>query len=86
MVRKMFFCMRLHTQDCEVTQSEMSAAVYWIYSVVSPLKGLCEFGAIERTTEAIVKSKVLLPADEMKTMIMEAFKEESMKEKGKIFL
>lgn len=79
----MFLCVHLHTQDCPVTRDEMMAAVSWMSSVVTPLKPLCDFSTVEAAINATLKSKDQLTADQMKTRMMEAFREQSVRAKGR---
>lgn len=83
MVGRMFLCVHLHTQDCPVTRDEMMAAVSWMSSVVTPLKPLCDFSTVEVAINATLKSKDQLTADQMKTRMMEAFREQSVRAKGR---
>lgn len=83
MVGRMFLCVHLHTQDCPVTRDEMMAAVSWMSSVVTPLKPLCDFSTVEAAINATLKSKDQLTADQMKTRMMEAFREQSVRAKGR---
>lgn len=86
MVGRMFLCVHLHTQDCPVTRDEMMAAVSWMSSVVTPLKPLCDFSTVEAAINATLKSKDQLSADQMKTRMMEAFREESVRAKGRVLI
>lgn len=83
MVGRMFLCVHLHTQDCPVTRDEMMVAVSWMSSVVTPLKPLCDFSTVEAAINATLKSKDQLTADQMKTRMMEAFREQSVRAKGR---
>lgn len=62
-----------------MTRDEMTAAVSWMSSVITPLKPLCDFPTVEAAINATLKSKDQLSADQMKTRMMEAFREESVK-------
>lgn len=82
----MFLCVHLHTQDCPVTRDEIMAIVSWMSSVVTPLKPLCDFSTVEAAINATLKSKDQLSAHQMKTRMMEAFREESVRAKGRVLI
>lgn len=86
MVKKMFYCVHLHTMGCEWTEAEVTNSLAWMASVVTPVKTRCDLSALEKAINATRDSKAPFSADQTKAMFTRVMEEGTEKDKGRSFL